>query len=108
MVNEGLNATLEVAKEDFSLPTYKKARFDRLTWAALKKSHYGNIEMLTERMASLELTFNLTPLDFAQFDMYSRIYVKQLGAYYLPVYVTYQAGEFAKVKMLKITPNWEG
>ncbi|WP_172916983.1 hypothetical protein [Capnocytophaga canis] len=44
----------------------------------LKSVFYGDIENLINRMSSVTVTFNLSPIDFAQFDLYSTIYVKQL------------------------------
>ncbi|MFJ1322154.1 hypothetical protein ACILDT_03985 [Capnocytophaga canis] len=46
----------------------------------LKSVFYGDIENLINRMSSVTATFNLSPIDFAQFDLYSTIYVKQLGS----------------------------
>ncbi|CEN43977.1 hypothetical protein [Capnocytophaga canis] len=56
-------------------------------------------------MSSVTATFNLSPIDFAQFDLYSTIYVKQLGSLFMPISVTYTAGEFATVEMLRISPD---
>ncbi|ATA73270.1 MULTISPECIES: hypothetical protein [Capnocytophaga] len=71
----------------------------------LKSVFYGDIENLINRMSSVTATFNLSPIDFAQFDLYSTIYVKQLGSLFMPISVTYTAGEFATVEMLRISPD---
>ncbi|WP_392447989.1 hypothetical protein ACF3OB_01140 [Capnocytophaga canis] len=100
-----LPCTLELANEHFVIAFTKIADFGGLQWQSLKELYYADIETLTNRMSSVTATFNLSPIDFAQFDLYSTIYVKQLGSLFMPISVTYTAGEFATVEMLRISPD---
>ena len=46
--------------------------------------------------------FNLSEVDIHNFSFYSRIYVRELGCYFLPNKIVYKAGALAQVEMIRI------
>lgn len=71
-------------------------------WNALLKNYHKSLHMLLEHPRILIAEFALNEIDIYEFSFFSRIYVEQLGGYFLPNKIKYKAGAVAEVEMIKI------
>ena len=84
------------------LPCY--AKFERLWWKNLINDYYSDFIKLLNNMKIYTCEMNLTALDLYEFNFFKRIYINQLGGYFLPNKITYKAGQRAIVELIKIEP----
>ena len=84
------------------MPCY--AKFERLWWKNLINDYYSDFIKLLNNMKIYTCEMNLTALDLYEFNFFKRIYINQLGGYFLPNKITYKAGQRAIVELIKIEP----
>jgi len=71
-------------------------------WNVLLKNYHKSLHRLLEHPRILIAEFALNEIDVYEFSFFSRIYVEQLGGYFLPNKIKYKAGVVAEVEMIKI------
>ena len=81
---------------------YKFASFSFFKWQNLLNTYYKDLPRLLEHPYIVTAEFALNEIDIYEFSFFSRIYVEQLGAYFLPNKIKYKAGAVAEVEMIKI------
>ena len=111
-VNVPINAVLTKQNEQNHTETIKVnfnnnnpivADFTLLKWENLLKSFYKDLPRLMEHPYIVTAEFALSEIDIYEFSFFSRIYVEQLGGYFLPNKIKYKAGALAEVEMIKIS-----
>ena len=78
------------------------ANFTNLKWFNLLNVYYKDLPRLLEHPYIVTAEFALNEIDIYEFSFFSRIYVEQLGGYFLPNKIKYKAGAVAEVEMIKI------
>jgi hypothetical protein len=73
-----------------------------LSWGNLITTYYEGFFEMIERMRLYRCEMALSALDLYEFDFYKRIYVSQLGGYFVPNKITYKTGGMAEVELIKI------
>ena len=81
---------------------YKFASFSFFKWQNLLNTYYKDLPRLLEHPYIVTAEFALNEIDIYEFSFFSRIYVKQLGGYFLPNRIKYKADALAEVEMIKI------
>lgn len=72
-------------------------------WNTLFSSFYKDFRRLMEHPYIVTAEFALSEIDIYEFSFFSRIYVEQLGCYFLPNKIKYKAGAVTEVEMIKIS-----
>lgn len=78
------------------------ASSERFKWSELLRNYYKTLHRLLDRPKIITAEFALSEIDIYEFSFFSRIYVDQLGGYFLPNKIKYKAGAVAEVEMIKI------
>lgn len=78
------------------------ASADDFKWDNLLRNYYSHLRKLLEHPYIVTAEFALNEIDVYEFSFFSRIYVEQLGGYFLPNKIKYKAGAVAEVEMIKI------
>ena len=73
-----------------------------LKWGNLLNAYYKDLPRLMERPYIVTAEFALNELDVYEFSFFSRIYIEQMGGYFMPNKIKYKAGALAEVELIKI------
>ena len=89
-------------RKSFTYTAPLLANFAPLMWKNLIETYYKDLPRLMEHCYCVTAEFNLSEVDIHNFSFYSRIYVRELGCYFLPNKIVYKAGALAQVEMIRI------
>ena len=81
-----------------------KAYFGNLQWGKLLENYYSGFNEILNRMRVYTCEMNLNALDIYEFNFFKRIYLMQLGGYFLPNKITFKTNTLAVVELIKIEP----
>ena len=81
-----------------------KAYFGDLQWGKLLENYYSGFNEILNRMRVYTCEMNLNALDIYEFNFFKRIYLMQLGGYFLPNKITFKTNTLAVVELIKIEP----
>ena len=81
-----------------------KAYFGDLQWGKLLENYYSGFNEILNRMRVYTCEMNLNALDIYEFNFFKRIYLMQLGGYFLPNKITFKTNTLAIVELIKIEP----
>lgn len=81
-----------------------KAYFGDLQWGKLLENYYSGFNEILNRMRVYTCEINLNALDIYEFNFFKRIYLMQLGGYFLPNKITFKTNTLAIVELIKIEP----
>ena len=73
-----------------------------LQWQNLINSHYSDLPRIMEHLYCITCEMHLLEIDIHKFSFFSRIYLEQFGAYFIPNKITYKVGSPAVVELIKI------
>ena len=80
------------------------AYFDELKWGKLLENYYSGFNEILNRMRVYTCEIDLNALDIYEFNFFKRIYLMQLGGYFLPNKITFKTNTLAIVELIKIEP----
>lgn len=98
----GVEFKLRAKAEKQNTDTFIFASATHFNWDNLIKTYYKDFRRLMEHPYIVTAEFALSEIDIYEFSFFSRIYVEQLGGYFLPNKIKYKAGAVAEVEMIKI------
>ena len=81
-----------------------KAYFGDLQWGKLLENYYSGFNEILNHMRVYTCEMNLNALDIYEFNFFKRIYLMQLGGYFLPNKITFKTNTLAVVELIKIEP----
>lgn len=94
---------IEVGGKRYGISKVWAADGEPYKWNTLLSSFYKDLPRLMEHPYIVTAEFALSEIDIYEFSFFSRIYVEQLGCYFLPNKIKYKAGALAEVEMIKIS-----
>ena len=94
---------IEVGGKRYGISKVWAADGEPYKWNTLLSSFYKDLPRLMEHPYIVTAEFALSEIDIYEFSFFSRIYVEQLGCYFLPNKIKYKAGAVTEVEMIKIS-----
>lgn len=101
-IYSGVEFNLKAKAEKQITDSFSFASATFFKWENLIKTYYKDLPRLMEHPYIVTAEFALNEIDVYEFSFFSRIYVEQLGGYFLPNKIKYKAGAVAEVEMIKI------
>ena len=92
-----------INSEVFTFPV-SRADFWDLRWNNLLQNYYSGFSDILNHMRVYTCEMNLNALDIYEFNFFKRIYLMQLGGYFLPNKITFKTNTLAIVELIKIEP----
>ena len=102
-IYSGVEFNLKAKAEKQITDSFSFASATFFKWENLIKTYYKDLPRLMEHPYIVTAEFALSEIDIYEFSFFSRIYVEQLGCYFLPNKIKYKAGALAEVEMIKIS-----
>jgi len=94
--------SLRAKEEGGGVERYFVPNFEPFRWDNLLNTYYKDLQRVVERMYCVTVEMNLNEIDVMEFSFFSRIYVQQLGSYFMPNKIKYKTEGMAEVEMIKI------
>lgn len=101
-VKNEVTFSLRAKEEGDGVERYFVPNFEPFRWDNLLKTYYKDLQRVVERMYCVTVEMNLNEIDVMEFSFFSRIYVQQLGSYFMPNKIKYKTEGMAEVEMIKI------
>lgn len=92
-----------INSEVFTFPV-SRADFWDLRWNNLLQNYYSGFSDILNHMRVYTCEMKLNALDIYEFNFFKRIYLMQLGGYFLPNKITFKTNTLAIVELIKIEP----
>lgn len=101
-VKNEVTFSLRAKEEGGGVERYFVPNFEPFRWDNLLNTYYKDLPRVVERMYCVTVEMNLNEIDVMEFSFFSRIYVQQLGSYFMPNKIKYKTEGMAEVEMIKI------
>lgn len=101
-VKNEVTFSLRAKEEGCGVERYFVPNFEPFRWDNLLKTYYKDLPRVVERMYCVTVEMNLNEIDVMEFSFFSRIYVQQLGSYFMPNKIKYKTEGMTEVEMIKI------
>lgn len=101
-VKNEVTFSLRAKEEGGGVERYFVPNFEPFRWDNLLKTYYKDLPRVVERMYCVTVEMNLNEIDVMEFSFFSRIYVQQLGSYFMPNKIKYKTEGMTEVEMIKI------
>ena len=101
-VKNEVTFSLRAKEEGGGVERYFVPNFEPCRWDNLLNTYYKDLPRVVERMYCVTVEMNLNEIDVMEFSFFSRIYVQQLGSYFMPNKIKYKTEGMAEVEMIKI------
>lgn len=101
-VKNEVTFSLRAKEEGGGVERYFVPNFEPFRWDNLLNTYYKDLPRVVERMYCVTVEMNLNEIDVIEFSFFSRIYVQQLGSYFMPNKIKYKTEGMAEVEMIKI------
>jgi hypothetical protein len=101
-VKNEVTFSLRAKEEGGGVERYFVPNFEPFRWDNLLNTYYKDLPRVVERMYCVTVEMNLNEIDVMEFSFFSRIYVQQLGSYFMPNKIKYKTEGMTEVEMIKI------
>ena len=101
-VKNEVTFSLRAKEEGGGVERYFVPNFEPFRWDNLLNTYYKDLPRVVERMYCVTAEINLSEIDIMEFSFFSRIYIQQLGSYFMPNKIKYKTEGMAEVEMIKI------
>ena len=102
-IYSGVEFNLKAKAEKQITDSFSFASATFFKWENLINTYYKDLPRLMEHPYIVTAEFALSEIDIYEFSFFSRIYIEQLGCYFLPNKIKYKAGAVTEVEMIKIS-----